>query len=220
LLLVDFHPPDQSANDCATGPPIGGRQSTADFSHEVLQLTDDQPEVTLLGGIVSELLETIFYDGHSLFHAHDPGFELFLPKHSLRITINQPGDAWAQFAALRPQTFGRLPLGASPWGVLPLAIFRLKTLGVFQQPTDFVPDGHFHQVGAHLRVGTNPLPPEPIGIRPQTAIVRIGAGMAFATTRADRFPIIRIATHFADQQALEEITDTTLALPGAPTIFG
>jgi hypothetical protein len=102
LLLVDFHPPDQSANDGTTGPPIGGRQSTVYFSHEVLQLADDQPEVTLLGRVVSELLETIFYDGHSLFHAHDPGFELFFPEHSLCITINQPGDALAQFTALRP----------------------------------------------------------------------------------------------------------------------
>jgi hypothetical protein len=220
LLLVDFHPPDHSANGCATGPPIGGRQSIADFSHEVLQLADDQPEVTLLGGIVSELLETIFYDGHSLFHAYDPGFELFLPKHSLRITINQPGDALAQFTALRPQTLGRLPLGATPWGVWPLMIFRLEPLGVCEQPTDFLPDDYLHQVSAHLRVGTNPVPPEPIGIGPQTAIIRIGAGVAFTTTRADRFPLIRRATHFADQQALEEITDTTLALPGAPTIFG
>jgi len=169
------------------------------LSHEVLQLADDQPEVTLLGGIVSELLETIFYDGHSLFHAHDPGFELFLPKHSLRITINQPGDALAQFTALHPQTLGRLPLGTTSWGVLPLAIFRLEPLRVFEQPTDFLPDDCLHQVGAHLRVRTNPVPPEPIGIRPQTAIIRIGAGVAFATTRADRFPIIRIATHFADQ---------------------
>jgi hypothetical protein len=104
--------------------------------------------------------------------------------------------------------------------VLPLAIFRLKTLGVFQQPTDFVPDDDLHQVGAHLRVGTNPVPPEPIGIRPQTAIICIGAGVAFATTRADRFPIIRIATHFADQQALEEIADAPLSLPGALTILG
>jgi hypothetical protein len=104
--------------------------------------------------------------------------------------------------------------------VLPLAIFRLKPLGVFQQPTDFVPDGHFHQVGAHLRVRTNPVSPEPIRIGPQTAIIRIGAGVAFATTRADRFPIIRIATHFADQQALEEIADAPLSLPGASAILG
>jgi len=60
LLLVDFHTPDQSANDFATGPPISGRQATAYFGHEVLQLTDDQPQVALLGGVVSELLETIF----------------------------------------------------------------------------------------------------------------------------------------------------------------
>jgi len=173
------------------------------FSHEVLQLADDQPEVTLLGGVVSELLETSFYDGHSLFHTQDPGLELFLPEHSLCITINQPGDALAQFAALRPQALGRLPLGASPGGVLPLAIFRLKTLRVFQQPTDFVPDGHFHQVGAHLRVRTNPVPPEPIRIGPQTAIIRIRAWVAVATTGADRFAIVRIATYFADQETLE-----------------
>ena len=59
LLLVDFHTPDQSAKDCATGPPIGSRQATVSFSHEVLQLADDQPQVTRLGRVVSELLETI-----------------------------------------------------------------------------------------------------------------------------------------------------------------
>lgn len=138
-----------------------------------------------------------------MFHSHEPGLALFLPEHSLRITINQPGDALSQFTALRPQALGRLPLGATPWGVLPLSIFRLETRGVFEQPTDFLPDGPRHQVGAHLRVRTNPVPPEPIGIGPQTAILRICAWVAFATTRAERFTILRIATHFADQQALE-----------------
>ena len=33
-------------------------------------------------------------------------------------------------------------------------------------------------------------------------------------------PIVRIATHFADQQALEEIADAALALPGALAILG
>jgi len=220
LLLVDFHTPDQSAKACATGPPIGGRQSTVYFSPAVLQLAEDQPEVPLLGGVVSEVLETIFYDGHSLFHAHAPGFELFLPQHSLRLPINQPGEAWTQFTALRPQTLGRLPRGATPGGVLPLAIFRLAPLGVCEQPTDFLPADYLHQVGAPLRVRTKPVPPDPRGLRPQTAIIRRGAGMAFATTRADRFPILRRATPFADQQALEARADAPVSVPGAPALLG
>jgi hypothetical protein len=220
LLLVDFHTPDQSAKDCATGPPLGGRQSTVYFRPEVLQLADDQPEGTLLGGVVSEVWETIFYAGHSLFHAHDPGFELFLPKHSRRITINQPGAAVAQFTALRPPALGRLPLGATPGGGLPLAIVRLEPLGVCQQPTDFRPDDSLHQVGAPLCIRTNPVPPEPIGLGPQTAIIRLGAGGACATTRAHRFPVIRITTYFADQQALAEIAAAPLSWPGAPAILG
>jgi hypothetical protein len=104
--------------------------------------------------------------------------------------------------------------------VLPLAIFRLEPLGVFEQPTDFLPNDYLHQVGAHLGVRTNPVPPEPIGVCPQTAIIRLRAGVAFATTRAERFPIIRIATHLADQQALEEIADAPLSLPGALAILG
>jgi len=41
VLVVDFHTPDQGANELAAGPPIRGRQPTAHFGHEVLQLTDD-----------------------------------------------------------------------------------------------------------------------------------------------------------------------------------
>ncbi len=155
-----------------------------------------------------------------MFHSQDPGLELFLPEHSLRITLNQPGTPLPQFMALRSQALGRLPLGATPWGVLPRPIFRFETLGMFQQPTDCVPDGHFPQVGAPRRVRTNPLPPEPIGSGPQTAIIRLRAGVALATTRADRFALVRIAPYFADQETVEYIADTTLALPGAPTSLG
>src|SRR5262245_51259436 len=122
--------------------------------------------------------------------------------------------------ALRPQALRRLPLGAAPRGVLPPPILLRQPLGVFQQPTDFTPDGHFHQIGAHLRVGTDPLSAKAIGVGPQTAIVRIGAGMAFATTRTYRFPIVGIATDFADQQALEQVTHPALALPRPAAILG
>jgi hypothetical protein len=60
LLLVDFHTPDQGANDLTAGPPIGTRHPPTHFGNEVLQLADDQLQVALLGRFVSELLETIF----------------------------------------------------------------------------------------------------------------------------------------------------------------
>jgi hypothetical protein len=56
VLLVDFHTPDQGTNDLAARPPIGGRQPTAHFGNEALQLADDQLQVALLGHLVSELL--------------------------------------------------------------------------------------------------------------------------------------------------------------------
>jgi hypothetical protein len=54
--LVDFHTSDQSTNDLAAGPPIGCGPPTAHFGNEVLQLSDDQPQVALLGRVVGELL--------------------------------------------------------------------------------------------------------------------------------------------------------------------
>ena len=56
VLLVDFHTPDQGPNDLTAGPPIGGRQSTAHFGNEVLQLADNQLQVALLSRIVRELV--------------------------------------------------------------------------------------------------------------------------------------------------------------------
>jgi hypothetical protein len=85
----------------------------------------------------------------------------------------------------------------------PPPIFLLQPLGVFQQATDFVPYRHLHKVSAHLGVGTDALPTKPIGIGAQTAIIRIGSRVSFATARTNRLTIVGIATHFTDQEALE-----------------
>jgi len=56
LLFVNLNAPDQGAHDLASGQPIGCRQPAAHFGDKVLQLSDDQPQVALLGRVVCELL--------------------------------------------------------------------------------------------------------------------------------------------------------------------
>jgi hypothetical protein len=60
LLFVNLDAADQGANDFASGQPISCRQPATHFGDKVLQLSDDQPQVALLGRFVCELLYTVF----------------------------------------------------------------------------------------------------------------------------------------------------------------
>src|SRR5262249_57223794 len=117
------------------------------------------------------------------------------------------------------KVWGVPPAAPARGGCPPPRILLGKSLGMPQQAADFLPHRHFHYIGAHLRVRTDPLPAKAVGVGSQTAIIRIGAGMAFATAGANRLAIVRIATHLADQRPLEQVARPPLALPRSAAIL-
>jgi hypothetical protein len=48
--------------------------------------------------------------------------------------------------------------------------------------THFVPEGDFHQIRSHLRIGTHPLATKAIAIHPYTSIIGIRSRAMFAGT--------------------------------------
>jgi len=69
-----------------------------------------------------------------------------------------------------------------------------------------------------LGVVTHPLATEPIGVRPDTAVIGIVSRVALRRAGADGLAIVGILTLCAHHQPLEQIAGTTLALAGPPPI--
>src|SRR4030095_3819110 len=85
--------------------------------------------------------------------------------------------------------------------------------------TRFLPHRQLEAIGPHLGIGTETVAPKAIGIRANTAIIRIGAWLAFASTRTQGFAVEGIATVLTLQQALQQIAGPPLGLTCMATIF-
>ena len=56
------------------------------------------------------------------------------------------------------------------------AIFLGEALRMREQGTHFLPDRQVQEIGADLRIGTNALAPEAVGIGAETAIIGLNLG--------------------------------------------
>ena len=93
-------------------------------------------------------------------------------------------------------------------------IFLRQPLRVVQQRTDFPPDGQIEQVRAHWRILTDALTAKTIRLRPEAAVIGVGAGRAFAGPGAEPFPVVGLPTLLARDGALEQRQRATMRLPG------
>ncbi len=217
LLLVDLNPFDQRANDLSTRQPIGFVQSCLDPSGKLIETTQDQPEFSLQTRFIFHLLGLCFHLLQAFSHTCHPGFKLLFVDESLRITVNQAGNALPQspdpYFEVR-EFIRRLLLLKQTSSIL-----LLKSLRVFQKLADLLPDCLIDEVGSQLLVPAQPHPTKPVGIRANTAIIRIGARMAFTSAWADRFSIISIPATGTDNQALQQIACSTLGDASPLSVF-
>ena len=126
-----------------------------------------------------------------------------LGQNTTTEAIDEPCQALAELAhlALSDGTLLPLPLaiGVETAGKLLGESFRMR-----QEGTHFLPDRQLEAIGPHLGIGTETVAAKAIGIRADTAIIRIGTWPAFAGTRTQGFAIEGIATVLTLQQALQQ----------------
>ncbi len=101
LPLVDLDPLDQRPNDTTLGRPVQLVQPVMKGAREVLQVTDDQPQVTLLGRLRGEVSGLGIQHRRPLFEPGDAGLKLALLDEPLGVAVDEAPDALAQLAQLR-----------------------------------------------------------------------------------------------------------------------
>src|SRR2546428_13160385 len=100
-----------------------------------------------------------------------------------------------------------------------LAIFLIHCPGLLQQLSDFCPQCLIHQISAELLVPAQAHTPETVGIRADTAIIRITAWIAFSRAWTNGLPIVSIPATRTDKQPLQQIASTSLSNTGAVLAF-
>src|SRR5262249_51660404 len=170
------------------------------------------------GGFLRQCLALRLQSGQALAQAGNPRLKLGLVNEALRITVDQPGHALASLADLVFDGCQRRAGGARR-GLAAAAGFFRKPLRVGQQGTDFLPHRQVQQVSPHLRIVADTLAPKAVGVCPQTAVIGVGARLAFAGTRAQAFAIEGIATVLALEQALQQIQGPPARLAGMALVL-
>ena len=95
MCLVNLDARHDRADQLATGIPISGVELLGDLAGELFQAPDQQPEILVPRGFVGEVARLLLKAGQALAQARDPWFELLLVDESLRVAVDQPGQALA-----------------------------------------------------------------------------------------------------------------------------
>src|SRR5215470_18076074 len=177
VALSHFHPLDQCPDEVALARPVGRLQAILEFGREVLETANNQLQFPLHSGLISERLSLLLQTSKALAQTGHPGLKLPLVDEALGITVDQPGDALAQLADL---AFNRGQRGTfrTRLRLQTTAIFLREPLRMRQQGTNFPPHCQVQQIRPHLRIVTEALASKTVGIRPQTAIIGVGARLA------------------------------------------
>ena len=93
-----FHPLDQCPDEVALARPVRRLQAVAECGGTILQTADDQRHVPLHGGLVCPRLARRLQAGVALAQAGHPRCTRPRVDAALSITVDPPGDAWAQRA--------------------------------------------------------------------------------------------------------------------------
>src|SRR5215510_3905579 len=185
---------------------------------KVLQPANNQLQFALQGGLIRQRLALLLQPGQALAQAGNPRLKLSLVDEAFRITVDQPGHALASLADLVFDG-GQRRAGGARRGLQATPVFFREPLRVGQQGTDFLPHRQVQQVSPHLRIVADTLAPKAVGVCPQTAVIGVGARLAFAGTRAQAFAIEGIATVLALEQALQQIQGPPARLAGMALVL-
>src|SRR5215510_769240 len=115
LVARDFHPLDQRPDEVPLARPVGGFQAILEFGHKVFQTANNQLQFPGQGRLISQRLALLLHTSQTLAQASNPRLKLLLVNKTLRVTIDQSGDALAQLADLAFDGGQGRPFGTRLW---------------------------------------------------------------------------------------------------------
>src|SRR5713101_8389392 len=191
LVLGYFDPLHEGPDEVPFVRPIRSLQAVVDVGRNVFQTANDPLQCCVHGRLSCQLLALLLQTGDTLAQAGQPGLKFGLVDEPLRVTVDEACDTLPQLA---DQRFDRRKRRAVCAGLRLQAapIFLRKSFRVGQQRTDFLPDGEVEPIRPDLGILTDTLAAKAIRIRPQAAVIGVGAGLAFPGPRAEAFAIIGI----------------------------
>jgi hypothetical protein len=179
---------------------------------EVFQTANNQRHFCLEGVGIDELLPLRLRLGDTAPQTEETGLKLRLVHEAVRRTVHEPREPLAQFAKVGFHRRTCRVRCRRLW-LQPTPVCLRKALRVGQQRRDLAPHGHIEQIRPPLGILPEPLPAKAIRIRPKAAVVGVRPRLPFPRTRAQAFPLVRIATVLTLDQALEHREGTPLGLP-------
>ena len=195
--------------------PIDLGELSAHLAGKILEPSDQERQCGLQRLLIEQGLALLLQTTQALAQAGQARLELSLVDQALGIAVDQPADPPVQLGDL-PIEQGRI----GPRGIAladlnePPLVLGGQTAGIAEQALDLPPDRRVKAVSAHLRVGAQALPAEPVGIRPAAPVVGVVAPPALAGSQADRLTVIGVAALVADYQPLQQETLTPAGCAG------
>ena len=212
------HSLDQRPDAVALARPVSGLPAVMELGRTVFKTANNQLPCPLQGGLIRQRWAWLLQPGETLTQTGNPGLKLRFVKKPRRLAIDQPCDALAQLADLLCNGRQRRVLGACLWLQTAPLVLRAP-LRMSPPQTDGLPHGQVQEIGPHLRILAEALPPEARRIGPQAAGVGRRAGLALPGAWAQAFPIEGIATGLALEQALPQGQRPTARLPRVPLML-
>jgi len=200
--------------------PIDLGELSAHLAGKILEPSDQERQCGPQRLLIEESPALLLQTGQTPAQASQARLELGLVDETFGIAVNQPADPAVQLGDLAIEQ-GRI----GPRGIAlaeldePSLVLGGQTAGIAEQVLDLPPDRRVKPVGAHLRVGAQALPAEPISIRPAAPVVGVITPPALAGSQADRLAVVGVAALLADDQTLQQETLAARALPAAPAVL-
>src|SRR4029450_7568512 len=213
--FLNLHALDQRADDITLASPVDLFQPALNFRCEVLQPTDDQLQLVLQYRLIGEFPGLFFKFRDAFPHPCDPRLKLLLLDQSFGVRVNEASYALPHSLQLTFNAGQVLPPGLRP-RLQTAAVLCGQPLRVCQQRLHLAPDRAVQQVGPHLQVVTHALAAEPVGVRPEAAVVGVVSRQALLVP--DALTVEGVPAALAADQTLEQIPRPPAPLPRVPLI--
>ena len=172
MVVVDFDPADERADDVLHADTVEVINAFGDFSGEVFETADDEQEIALAFDRVEPGLVSLLEDGQTLLQTRDTRLKLCLLNDALGIAVYEPADAASHGCNLLLQADDIGGHVGSVAGLAdPATIFIGDTFRFPQERLHLIPDELFQLVAAHRSVAANRLPVEPRSIGARAAVI-------------------------------------------------
>ena len=218
--MIDFDSPDQSAHDVAAAIPVQLANSGPHSRCELLEVPNDQNEISLEVERLDERDPFTFQSAETLLQAADARLELGAVDDPFRVSINQSVDTATEPRDLSIHAVDILSGSVASLGISNSTLVLLcDPRWVLQHSLDLRPNRLLELVAPDRTIVAGGLPAEAMSIGARAAVVAVVGGLSAANEPARHLPVERVTTAAADDQTLQQPPRSTPTFSLALAIF-